>query len=245
MEKIEKKKVLINNQFSSQNVSKAESNLTKPSSDASEKASKDALRKVNEGKVDNLDFNAEIKKEQESKYKEQEKRKILWRKSSWKKRTISKNNYHLIEVKRVIKVTKGGRRFRFFAVALVGDGKNQVGFGTGKANEVVTAKQKAFFQAEKNMISVVSVNGTIPHKVVGKFCGSKIILKPATQGAGILLGSAARMVVKLSGITDISGKSLGSNNKMNLIRATLNALEQLRTREEVLRLRDLSKSLEV
>lgn len=89
------------------------------------------------------------------------------------------------------------------------------------------------------MITIPSVNGTIPHTTIGKFCGAKIILKPASKGTGILVGGAARIVVELLGITNISGKSLGSNNKMNLIQATLHALKQLRTINQVLRLRDL------
>ena len=153
---------------------------------------------------------------------------------------VSENNQRLLEVKRVTKVTKGGRRFRFFAVALTGNRKGQIGFGTGKGNEVAVAREKAFFQAEKNMITVPFVNGTIPHTTIGRFCGAKIILKPASKGTGILVGGAARTVIELLGITNISGKSLGSNNKMNLIRATLTALKQLRTLNQVLALRDLT-----
>ena len=187
-----------------------------------------------------VDFASELKKEQETKRKEIEKNRILWKKNTRKRTVVSENNQRLIQVKRVTKVTKGGRRFRFFTVALVGNRKGKVGFGTGKGNEIAISREKAFFQAQKNMITVPFVNETIPHTTIGEFCGAKIILKPASKGTGILVGGAARTVVELLGIANISGKSLGSNNKMNLIQATLNALKKLRTIDEVLALRDLN-----
>lgn len=145
-----------------------------------------------------------------------------------------------MEVKRVTKVTKGGRRFRFFALAIAGDMKGKVGFGTGKGNEVSIARQKAFFQAEKNVLYFPAFLDTIPHEVIGTFCGSKILLKPAAKGTGVVVGGAARLVIELLGITNIRGKSLGSNNPMNLIRATFNALQKLKTFHEIMNARDIN-----
>lgn len=189
----------------------------------------------------NLDLEKVVRQEQEFKKKELVKRKILWRKSNWKRGSSKEYEYKLINVQRVIKVTKGGRRFSFLAVALAGNKKGKVGFGTGKGTEVVLARKKAFAQAEKNMLELSFVANTIPHTVIGKFCSAKILLKPAAKGTGIIAGGAARLVLELLGINNIRGKSLGSNNKANLIRATFAALKQLRTLEEVQKLRGIIK----
>lgn len=202
---------------------------------ASEKTT--IIKEVADDKAD-LSIKEALNQQQEQRRKENEKRKILWRKSSTpRQRQTSPYKFKLIEVKRVTKVTKGGRRFRFFAVALAGDQKGQVGVGYGKANEVRSARAKAFAVAEKNLFRVPLHNETILHEVTGKFCSSRILLKPAPPGSGIIVGGASRSVIELLGIKNIRGKSLGSNNKMNVIQATLLTLKKLKTKKEIEALR--------
>lgn len=143
----------------------------------------------------------------------------------------------IINIDRVTKVTKGGRHFRFSATVAVGDRNGKVGIGTGKANEVPDAIKKAVAAATKNVTTVSVVDGTIPHEALGVRGASKIMLKPAGKGTGVKAGGAVRSVLELAGVKDILSKSLGSNTKINMAYATLEALKSQRTIEEVAKLR--------
>ena len=144
----------------------------------------------------------------------------------------------VISIGRVTKVTKGGRHFRFSAVVVVGDRKGKVGLGTGKANEVPDAIKKASQAATKNVIRVSVVDErTIPHEATGVCGASKVMLKPAAKGTGVKAGGPVRSVLEMAGIKDILSKNLGSNTKINMAYATLNALKSQRTVEEVAKLR--------
>lgn len=146
----------------------------------------------------------------------------------------------LVEVRRVAKVVKGGRTLRFSALVVVGNKNGLVGVGIGKANEVPEAVEKATAAAKKNLISVPIVGTTIPHNVIGRFGASNVHMFPAPQGTGVIAGGSARAVVELAGIKDIVTKAHGSNNKINGVKATLEGLKLLRTREEVAALRGKS-----
>ena len=150
----------------------------------------------------------------------------------------------LVAVNRITKVVKGGRRMRFAALVVVGDKKGHVGFGTGKAQEVPEAIRKAVEAGKKNMISVPTVGTTIPHEVIGHFGSGNILLKPAEAGSGVAAGGAVRSVMDMAGIADITSKSLGSNTPINVVRATIDGLKKLKTREDVLKLRESAKSLQ-
>ncbi|HHU24126.1 MAG: 30S ribosomal protein S5 [Bacilli bacterium] len=143
----------------------------------------------------------------------------------------------VVTINRVTKVVKGGRRFRFSALVVVGDYKGNVGFGRGKAQEVPEAIKKAIEDAKKNMISVPIVKTTIPHEVVGEYGAGKVFLRPAQAGTGVVAGGVVRSVVELAGIQDITTKCLGSTTPINIVRATFEGLKALRTVEQVARLR--------
>ncbi|HEV9340730.1 SSU ribosomal protein S5p (S2e) [Streptococcus pneumoniae] len=148
----------------------------------------------------------------------------------------------VVAVNRVTKVVKGGRRLRFAALVVVGDHNGRVGFGTGKAQEVPEAIRKAVDDAKKNLIEVPMVGTTIPHEVLSEFSGAKVLLKPAVEGSGVAAGGAVRAVVELAGVADITSKSLGSNTPINIVRATVEGLKQLKRAEEIAALRGISVS---
>ncbi|MCB9335391.1 MAG: 30S ribosomal protein S5 [Flavobacteriales bacterium] len=134
----------------------------------------------------------------------------------------------LVAINRVTKVTKGGRNFSFSAIVVVGDEKNVVGHGLGKANEVTEAITKGIESAKKNLIRVPVINGTIPHEQNGKYGGARVFIRPAAHGTGVIAGGAMRAVFESVGITDVLAKSKGSSNPHNVVKATMDALEQLR-----------------
>jgi small subunit ribosomal protein S5 len=139
----------------------------------------------------------------------------------------------VVFVNRCSKVVKGGRRFSFSAVVVVGDREGRVGFGFGKANEVSESIRKAGEAARKQMMRVTMRGRTIPHEVIGVFDGGRVLLKPAPDGSGVICGGGMRPVLEAAGVRDVVGKSLGSKNRLNVVKATIAALEQLRSSETV------------
>ncbi len=146
----------------------------------------------------------------------------------------------VVKIKRCAAVVKGGRRFSFAAMVVIGDGNGRVGWGYGKANEVPASVEKAQKQATREMVGVPVVDGSIPHKVKGRFSAARVVLLPAGPGTGVIAGDAVRAVCEAAGIKNILTKSFGSNNPVTLVKATIDALTQLRTQQEVERLRGVS-----
>jgi small subunit ribosomal protein S5 len=148
----------------------------------------------------------------------------------------------VVAINRVTKVVKGGRRFRFAAIVVVGDKNGRVGFGTGKAQEVPDAIKKAIEDAKNSMLTIPIVNDTIPHLIIGKYGAGQVLLKPASEGTGIIAGGSVRAVFELAGVHNILSKSIGTSTPINMLRATFAGLKDLRTKEQVAKMRGVDVS---
>ena len=172
---------------------------------------------------------------EENKVERKSEKKFVKKNFDYKKKLLEEK---VVSISRVTKVTAGGRHFRFAATMAVGDGKGLVGIGTGKANEVQEAIKKGIQAANKNLTKVSIVdNRTIPHDAIGTCGRARVLIKPAKEGTGVIAGGAVRAVLELAGIKDIVSKSLGSNTKVNMDKATLEALKSQRTKEHIAELR--------
>jgi len=158
------------------------------------------------------------------------------------KNTESEIKEKLVSLNRVAKVTKGGRTFSFAAIVVVGDGKGKVGHGLGKARDVSESIQKAVDEAKKNMIKFPLHKGTIPHEQKGKFGAGKVLIKPASDGTGVIAGGAMRAVLEISGVQNVLAKSQGSSNPHNVVKATIDALKKLRSPMDIAKARGLELS---
>lgn len=157
-----------------------------------------------------------------------------------RKKEVKLYEERVVSIGRVTKVVKGGRRFSFSALVVVGNQKGKVGFGTGKAGEVPDAIKKAIEAAKKNIIEVPITGTTIPHTVTGKYGAGKVFLRPAVEGTGVIAGGPVRAVLELAGIKDVLSKSLGSNTPINIVRATVAGLKELRNVDTVAKMRGLT-----
>ncbi len=146
----------------------------------------------------------------------------------------------LVAIKRVTKVTKGGRTFSFAAIVVVGNENGVVGYGLGKAKEVTVAVQKGVDDAKKNLIKVPIIKGTLPHEQEGKYCGARVLVKPAADGTGVIAGGAMRAVLESVGVTDVLAKSKGSSNPHSVVKATIDALSKLKDPYSVAQIRNVS-----
>ncbi len=156
------------------------------------------------------------------------------------RREVSEFDKQVVSVRRVVKVVKGGRTLRFSALVVVGDRKGRVGLGIGKSKDVSSAIEKATTIAKRNVKNIPIIDGTIPHETVGKFSATNILLLPAPEGTGVIAGGSARAVIELAGIKNIVTKKHGSSNKINCVKATMNGLLSLKTKEEIARRRGKS-----